>query len=497
MATFIASLIEFSQVHIVLSCAIGSVIGFIIGAIPGLGPTVGVALAIPFSLRFNHNVALMLFMGIYSGAEFGGCISSILINVPGTGAAAATVLDGFPMAKKGRAITAISISTTASAFGGILAPLILILMLPIMSKIILIFGTPEFFLLSILGLTCIAAVSKGSMLPGLITGAFGLMLCTIGIAPSGIEQRYTFGSMLLFDGFDFLPAIIGVFGVAEMLKLIRSNDSGISETISLSGSRYEGVRLTILNWKTALKSSLIGLFIGLIPAVGATTASFFSWAEAKRCSKNPEEFGNGCPTGVVATEASNNSVVSGSLMPTLLFGIPGSGTAAVILGGVMMHGLNPGRELFSGDGLITTEMLLIGLIASSLFLFVFVLFIAPYLGKVTIIRKEILVPIVFILASLGIYSINNNLFDVALIIIFGIFGYLLNKGKFPIFPLVLALILGNMVEENYLRCLQLGQGSLWFLFSRPASLVILLVILIVFIYPLLEALRSSIKSKKM
>jgi putative tricarboxylic transport membrane protein len=239
MATFFAALDTFLKVHTVLACAIGSVIGFIIGAIPGLGPTVGVALAIPFSLRFDHTIALTLFMGIYSGAEFGGCISSILINVPGTGAAAATTLDGFPMAKQGRAITAISISTTSSAFGGCLAPLILILLLPVMSKIILIFGTPEFFLLSLLGITCIAAVSKGSMLPGLITGAFGLMLCTVGIAPTGMDMRYTFGSVLLFDGFDFLPAIIGVFGVAEMLKLVKSTDSGISQSVALSGSRLK------------------------------------------------------------------------------------------------------------------------------------------------------------------------------------------------------------------------------------------------------------------
>jgi putative tricarboxylic transport membrane protein len=491
--TLLSSIQLFFHVNVIISCALGSILGFVIGAIPGIGPAVGVALVIPFSLAFSPEVALTLFMGIYSGAEFGGCVSAILMNVPGTGSAAATVLDGFPMAKQGKAITAISIGTTASAFGGMLSPLVLIALLPFLSKIILLFGTPEFFLLGILGVACIAAVSKETMIKGLICGSFGLMLCTVGIAPVGAQMRYTFGSIYLFDGFGFLPAIIGLFGVAEMLKLIQGKEAGIADVMSLSGSRLEGVKLTIKYLGTALKSSLIGLFIGLVPGVGGTTASFIAWAEAKRTAKNPETFGNGNPQGVVATEASNNSVVGGSLMPTLLFGIPGSGTAAIILGGLMMHGLRPGRDLFRGQGLVMTEMLLFSLIMSSFFILLVGLSVAPYLSKVTLIRKEILIPTIFILASLGIYIIGNNMFEVVLTLFFGLLGFFMNKTRFPLFPLVLALILGTMIEDNFHRSVGLGGGNLLFFFTKPLCVAIMLIILLLFINPFISKIWKNRK----
>jgi putative tricarboxylic transport membrane protein len=309
------------------------------------------------------------------------------------------------------------------------------------------------------------------------------MLCTVGIAPVGAEMRYTFGSIYLFDGFGFLPAIIGLFGVAEMLKLIQGKEAGIAEVMSLSGSRLEGVKLTLKHIKTVIKSSLIGLFIGLVPGVGGTTASFIAWAEAKRTSKNPEKFGDGSPEGVVATESSNNSVVGGSLMPTMLFGIPGSGTAAIILGGLMMHGLRPGRELFRGQGLVMTEMLLFSLIMSSVFLLFVGLAIAPNLGKITLIRKEVMIPAIFILASLGIYIIGKNMFEVIITLFFGLLGFFMTKTKYPLFPLVLALILGTMIEDNFHRSLVLGGGSLWFYFTKPVSVIIMLIIVLLFVNP--------------
>jgi putative tricarboxylic transport membrane protein len=494
---FFPALQALFHIDFLLACGLGSLIGFIIGAIPGIGPAVGIALVIPFSLTFSPGVALTLFMGIYSGAEFGGCVSAILINVPGTGGAAATVMDGFPMAKQGRAITAISISSVASGVGGIIAPIILILLLPFLSRFILLFGTPEFFLLGILGVACIAAVSKETMIKGLISGFFGLMLTTVGISPVDAQQRYTFGSIYLFDGFDFLPAIIGLFGVAEMLKLIKGKEQGIAETIRLTGSRLEGALLTFKHWRTLIKSSLIGLFIGLVPGVGGTTATFVAWAEAKRNSKEPETFGHGNPEGVVATESSNNSVVSGALMPTLLFGIPGSGTAAIILGGLMMHGLNPGRELFRSQGLVMTETILLSLIVSSIFMVIICLIVAPHLGKVTLIRKEILIPAVYNLAALGIFIIGYNMFDVILILLFGLFGFCLTKIQYPLFPLILAIILGNMIEENFHRSLILGKGSLLYLIQKPASVVILIITVLILINPLISFIWGKLKWRKL
>lgn len=479
------------QFNVLLAVVIGSFIGFSVGAIPGIGGTVGIALVIPLMMQFNPSIALTMFIAIYMGGEFGGCVSAILLNVPGTGSAAATVMDGFPMSKQGKSITALSISAVSSFVGGITSPIILLLLLPLLSKFILLFGTPEFFLLGMLGVTCITAVSKKSMLKGLIVGFFGLMLCTIGVSPMDAQQRYTFGSIYLFDGFGFLPALIGLFGVAEMLKLAKGQDSGISKIMKLEGSRLEGIRLTFRNWRTLIRSTLIGLFIGLVPGVGATTATFVSWAQAKRASKTPDEFGNGCPEGVVSTEAANNSVVSAALMPTLLFGIPGSATSAVILGGLLMLGLQPGHVLFQGEGLVLTEMLLLSLMASAVFLLLIGLFVAPYFGKITIVRKEVLIPSIFVLASLGIYIEGNNLFDVFLIVGFGLLGFTMLKADFPLFPLILALILGTMIEENFLRSLALGGGSLLYLLSKPASVIIILIMMLLLLSPLIKKIREK------
>lgn len=482
--SFPVALSQMLTAGVLLGCLIGAVIGFVVGAIPGIGATVGIALVIPLMAEVNPEVALSMFMAIYMGGEFGGCVSAILINVPGTGSAAATVMDGYPMSKNGKAVTALSVSAVSSFFGGVFSPVVLLLLLPFLSRFILFFGTPEFFLLGLLGVTCITAASDKSMLKGLIVGFFGLMICSVGISPVNAQQRYTFGIVQLFDGFGFLPALIGLFGVAEMLKLAMNRGNGVSSVASLQGSRLEGIRLTFKNWKTLIRSALIGLFVGLVPGVGATTASFVSWAQAKRASKTPEEFGKGCPEGVVATETSNNGVVGGALMPTLLFGIPGSATAAVVLGGLLMLGIQPGQALFSGKGLVTTQVTLLSLVFSSVILFLIGLFVAPYFGKITLLRKELLIPSVFVLASMGIYVAGNNMFDVVLIVVFGLFGFLLTRSDFPLFPLVLALILGSMIESNFLRTVSLSDGNvLAYLFSRPVCIAIMGAIAVLLIGP--------------
>jgi putative tricarboxylic transport membrane protein len=494
LQTLVASWKMFFDVYVILSCAIGSCLGFIVGAIPGIGAAVGVALVIPIAMHFNPGVALTLFMGIYSGSEFGGCVSAILINVPG-GSSAATTMDGFPMAQHGKAVTAVSISTVASAVGGIIGPVLLILALPFLAKFVLLFASPEFFLLGLLGVTCIAAVTKGSVLKGLIAGAFGLMLCSVGLSPTDAQLRFTFDSVYLFDGLGFLPAIIGLFGIGEMIKLIIGKEMGIAETFALLGSRWEGTVLTFKYWKTLIRSSLIGLFVGLVPGIGATTSSFIAWAVAKRSSPQGDTFGKGNPEGIVATESANNSVIGGALMPTLLFGIPGSATSAVILGGLMMLGLRPGQDMFQGSGLVLTEMLLLGLIVSAVFLNFIGLFVAPYLGKITLVRKEVLVPTVFVMASLGIYIIDFSMFNVILIVAFGLFGFFLTKYSYALFPLILGLILGKLIEVNFLRSLDLGDGSLWFLFGRPVCVVIMLVILLLFMSPFFGKAWAKIRPK--
>lgn len=482
---------------VLLACFLGSLIGFLVGAIPGIGATVGIALMIPIMTKVNPAIAMSMFVSIYMGGEFGGCVSAILINVPGTGSAAATVLDGFPMSKKGKAITALSISAFSSFIGGVLSPIILLFFLPLLSKFILLFGTPEFLLLALIGVTCITVATDKSMLKGLAIGFFGLTICTMGISPVNAQQRYTFGSINLFDGIGFLPVLIGLFGIAEMIKLASSNDSGISTIGKISGSRLEGIVLTLKNWRTLIRSWLMGLFIGLVPGVGATTASFVCWAQAKRASKTPEEFGKGCPEGIVATETANNSVIGGAMIPTLLFGIPGSATAAVVLGGLMMLGIEPGRAMFKGSGLVNTEIMLLSLVLSALFLVFVGVFVAPYFSKITLLKKELLIPTVFILASLGIYISNNSFFEVVLILIFGVFGYILSCSKFPLFPFTLALILGTMIEENFIRTLSLSGGHFFkYLFGRNVSVILMVIMVVLLVSPQVKNLIKLIKKKR-
>lgn len=461
---------------------IGLTLGMIAGALPGIGSSLGMAIILPLTLPLGPINAIILLVSMYSGAMYGGSISAILVNVPGTGGAAATTFDGYPMAKQGRAIDALSMSATASAVGGFLSVITLLLISPILIEAVLLFGSPEYFLMAILGLSMITIVADGSMVKGLVAGAAGLLVTTIGIAPNSPELRYTYGSLGLYDGIDFIAALIGMFAIAEMLKL-SGQEGGIADgDIDLTGRTLSGVKETLSYPVTIFKSGYVGMFIGAIPGAGATVSNFLAYGESMRSSDDPGSFGNGNPLGVISSEASNNGTIGGSLIPTISFGIPGSGSTAVLLGGLLMHGLRPGPQLFETD-LHITYAFLIALLIGNIFIILIGVLVVTRLAKLTLIDTHIIIPMILVLSMVGGYTLRSNWVDVITVLLLGVFGYIMVRKEYSIIAFVLGVVLGPIAEENLMRSLQISGGSYDIFVTKPLSLLITAAIILILVGP--------------
>jgi putative tricarboxylic transport membrane protein len=467
--------------------AVGLLLGIVLGALPGIGSPVGMAIVLPLTLPLDATSAVILLVAIYSGAMFGGSIAAILINAPGTESAAATTLDGYPMAKQGLAKNALAIATTASALNGFLAAIVLILISPILIGVVLAFGSPEYFLLAILGISLITIVTQGSLVKGLVAGALGLMISTIGTGILSPTPRFTFGQFGLYNGISFVAALIGMFAFAEMMKLAARSQIAESD-IELGGSIKDGVMTVFKYPKTVLKAGLIGMGIGMIPGSGATTSTFVAYAEEARSSAADGRFGEGDPRGVIAPEGANNPTVSGSLVPTLSFGIPGSGSTAVLLGGLLMHGLQPGPTLF-GDQLQITYAIFISLFLSNILIVLVGLSVIPYASRLTEIDTNIIIPVVVVLSFIGAYTLNRNWFDVAAVLALGVLGFYMVRYNYSVIAFVLGIVLGPIAEENFFRSLQISGGSYDIFFdpiNRPLSFVLVLGILFILVGPFLK-----------
>lgn len=461
---------------------LGLLLGIIAGALPGIGASLGMAIALPLTLPLSGINALILLVGIYGGAMYGGSISAILLNVPGTGGSAATTFDGYPMTRDGKAVTALTIAATASAFGGTISTITLIALSPFLVEFVLAFGSPENFVIAVLGLAMIAIVSKSSLAKGILAGAFGALIGTIGIAPTYPQLRYTFGSLALYDGLNFIAILIGLFAISEMLKL-SGEEGGIAKgDVDLSGSKREGVLEVFKQPFKSIKSAWIGMAIGAIPGAGSSIANFVAYAEGMRSSKNPESFGEGNPEGIIATESSNNGSIDGSLVPALAFGIPGSGATAVLIGGLIMHGLQPGPALFS-ESLHITYTMYLSVLVGNVIIFLVGVFFVTRMSYITTIDTNLLIPMVTVLAFLGGITLRNNWIDIVTILILGILGYYMVKNGYSIIALVLGAILSPIAEENLHRSLQISGGS-WDIFVvRPISLVMVIMLVFVLLGP--------------
>lgn len=490
---FIESLQMLFTVEVLVVVLIGFALGALGGAIPGIGPELVIILLIPFTLGMDPTIAIVFMVVTYSGGQYASSIPAILLNVPGAASAAAVTLDGYPMAKKGRAVEAISASGAASAAGNLVGGTIVLLALPLLSGVVLFFGTPEYFMMAVLGLCAISMVSSGGLFKGLVVTTLGALIGTIGTSSVVVSQRFTFGILELQDGVPLIPLFVGLFALTEMAKLAGTNAPIVDQTaatnVTVRGSRLRGIKATIRAWWLVIKSSVIGLWVGIMPGSGGTIANFMAYGEARRAAKDPDSFGKGNIEGVIAPEASNNAVIPGALVPTFAFGIPGSATTAVLLGAMMLHGFQPGPNMFTGD-MQTTYTIFTSIILTAGLLLAVGSGLANYFGKVPNVPPAILVPVIVVVAIAGVFASENNYYHVFQALVFGAIGLVLTRFEFPIIPFVLGFILSPIAELNLSRALLISGGSLDIFVTRPGSAVMLVLSVLILFWPLIKKAKD-------
>lgn len=458
----------------------GVALGIMVGAMPGLSPSTGVALLVPFSYSMSPALALVLLVSIYIASNYGGSITAVLINTPGTPAAAATVIDGYPMTLKGQAGKGLGISLIASTVGGIFGVAILILFAVPLAKLAIRFHPADYFALAIFGLTTVGSLGGGSVAKSLFAVLVGLLINTIGMDPLSGISRFTMGIDTLYDGFNLIPALIGLFALSVVFAALEKGELGKQIVQSVSGNFPTWLE----TWRvraTIVRSSIIGTVIGIFPGAGATIASFISYGIAKRTSKEPEMFGKGAMEGIAASEAANSSSVGGALIPLLALGIPGSATDAVLMGALQLHDVTPGPMLFQ-----TNPDIVYGIFASLILANVIMLVMGYYgvrvFAKVAEVPVGVLYPLIAAIALIGSFAVRNSFFDVGACFGFGIMGWIFKRYGFPVAPVVLGMVLGRLLEENFRRAVMMGGPTVFF--TEPLSVTMLTVAALLFGLPI-------------
>ena len=466
--------------------------GILVGALPGLNATNGVALLLPFTITMEPIAAIAVLTTIYCAATFAGAITAILINTPGTSASATTCLDGYPLAQRGEAGRALGMAAVSSTIGGIISVLCLMAAAPLLAGAAYKFAPPEYFALTVFGLSMLASIGEESSIKSIMSGAFGVLLATVGIDLLTTVERFTFGMNELTEGIGFVPVMIGVFGIAELLA--QAGQLGIvRERIILRAIQLPSKADYQKTWKAILRSSGIGTFIGILPAEGATIASMIGYNEAKRWSKTPEEFGKGSIEGIAGSEAANNSATGGAMVPTLALGIPGSPTAAVILAGLMVHGLRPGPTMFTEQSTFVFAIFWSMLLVNVLFFFIG-LYGARIFARATLIPLTILWPMVFLFSIVGAYALDQSMIDVWIALIFGVIGYLMRRYGFSVVSLAIGLILGGMLEKRLGQSMVMLDEQWWLIATRPLSLFFLVLTVLALAGPFLLKKLKTLKS---
>ena len=473
---------------------LGVLIGAIFAAIPGLSVILCIILFLPVTYSMSAIPGMMFLLGIYCAGGYGGSVSAILINTPGTPHAAATMMDGHPMSKQGRTKAALKIALYASTFGGDFSALVLLFLGPQVAKISAMLGTAEYFMVCLFGMTIIAGVSGKSLTKGIISACLGLLVSCIGADPMTSYDRFTFGVSRLYLGLDTAVVLIGLFALVEIIGKSELNRNNMNLKAGKLGEKDDG-KITKDEFKRMLRpmliSSLIGSCVGIVPGTGASEASWFSYNTAKNMSKHPEEFGNGSVEGIAAAESANNAVCGATLVPLLTLGIPGDGCVAIMLSALMINGLNPGLSLFTTDGAIMYAIML-GLILVNVFMFLQGKYLTGLFAKVVSIPTEILTPIIVIFCFAGAFSVNSNYFDLSIALVFGIVSYLMRKLELPAVPMLLGLVLGGMTETNFRRALLISDGNPKIFFSSVFCWIFIALIVIV----IGGVLRGNMKEAK-
>jgi len=476
----------------ILMIFFGTFMGIMIGALPGLTATMGVAIFLPMTFFMEPISGISFLLGIYCGGIYGGSITGILIKTPGTPAAAATILDGHPLAKKGQALKALQMALYASTVSGLISAIILIFVSPPLASIALKFGPPEYFALAFFGLTVVATVSGKSLMKGLIAASLGILISFVGLDPVTGSPRLTFDTVTLQSGFTLIPALIGLFAMSEiMIQAEEALKSKVAEAYAFTGES--------LTWKefkrslvTIIRGSLIGTFIGAVPGTGAAVAAFTSYNEAIRTSKERHLFGKGSLEGIAAAESGNNGVTGATLIPLITLGIPGDTVTAVLLGALMVQGLTPGPLLFQTNSDIVFGIFA-GLIIANIAMFMLAAVGVRFFYKVAKVPGRYLYPTIFALCCMGAFAVNTQLFDVYSMLGFGFLGYFMTKLNFPTAPVLLALILAPMAESNLRRGLAATGGDLGLFFMRPITLIVLGISLASIIFFVYREIRDSRK----
>jgi putative tricarboxylic transport membrane protein len=471
----------------IIMLVLGVMVGLIFGVIPGLGGTTAIALFIPLTYGMAPQDAMALAGGIMGAVSFGGSITAILLNTPGTAPSAATCFDGYPLAQQGKAGMAIGAAGMASSVGGIFGVAILVAVIPVAKTLVLAFGPAEFFMMALVGLASIAASTGGMVLRGLISAAAGLLMAFVGYDAVSGGDRFTLGFDYLWDGIPLVPTLIGLFAIAEMIKL--SIEGGTVVRTKEFGNRIvgvgEGVIAVVRAWPTVLRCSALGTFIGAVPGVGGTVASFLSYSMTMQLSKHPERFGKGEILGVIGPEAANNAKDGGSLIPTLAFGIPGGAEMAVFLGLLVLHGLDPGPMLLIEHEAVMFS-LIVALTISCIVATIIGLAITRWLSLITLVDVHILVPAVISVSLVGSYALNGKIEDVVMAAVAGVLGYQMIKYNYPRVTMVIALVLGDLAERSFHQTMQIADND-WSIFvTRPISLLLLLLIVVSLAVPILR-----------
>jgi putative tricarboxylic transport membrane protein len=494
MEAFYAGISALTDPALLVVVLAGTVIGVVIGALPGLSSPSATALLLPFTLTMEPLPAIAMLAALYCAGTYGGSITAILINAPGAPPAVATALDGYPMAVRGEAGRALGLAAVSSTLGGIFSVLVLVVAAPVLARLAYDFGPPEYFALAIFGLSMLASISTGSPIKNLMGGAFGVLISTVGLDfTTGIE-RFTFGRPELAEGIHFIPVLIGLFALSEILVQSNSLDV-IYRHAALMAARLPSLADVKEVWPTIARSSLIGTFIGILPAEGGTIASMIGYNEAKRWSKKKDEFGRGALEGVAGPEAANNAATGGAMVPTLALGIPGSATSAVILSALLVKGIRPGPHLFQEQTDLLHTIFAAMLLANLMFLILGLLG-AKLFAQITLIPRTFLWPAVFVLAVVGSYSLHRSFFDVWIMVSFGFLGFILRRYGFSAAPLIMGLILGELIESSLRQSLIIMDHD-WFGFlSRPLAVTFFLFTVFSLAGPQLAKLVKAARSRR-
>jgi putative tricarboxylic transport membrane protein len=469
----------------------GTVVGIVVGILPGLGPMVGMVVLLPFTFVFKPDVALSLLLGVFCGGYFGGAVPAVLMRTPGVPSSLITSFDGYPLTQRGEAQTGLSAALLGSFGGGVISVVILVFLAPVLAHVAASFGPPEYLTVALFGVVLVVMAFRDRLAQGLILLGLGFWIATVGIDGPTLSARFTFGTLVMQNGLHIVPVCLGLFGIGQTLLLVE-RDILEGKEVKLSRSTLDFSKLaeSLRYWKTLLRSGVIGTFVGLLPGTGSILASFMSYDAAKRFSREKERFGKGTPEGCLASEAGNNAVPAGTMIPLLTLGIPGDALSAVLLGVFTINGIYPGPLLLVKEPvLINTlywSMLLINVAAFAML----VVWLRPF-AMIVKVPSRLLAVAIMVISLVGIYAVNTRLFDAGVAVVMGVLGYVLLRLKWPIVNLVMGIVLGEIMENRLRQTLSLGEGSLAILFERPICVVLLVLTVLIIAGPLLMDRRRA------